>query len=415
MKSISEERGRITSQILDVPIPDAAVSSGAEESDLINVATALAKRKWFLLKLFLACGVIGGTIAFLMPKWYRAEVLILPPQQNQSSATALLNSLAGNLGPLAGLAGVNVKTPSELYVGMLKSRPIADAMIRRFDLQTTYHAKTMTDARKALASETDIVAQKEGMISITMEDKDQKRVASMANAYVEELRNLTKNLAISEASQRRLFYEDQLKQSKDDLAGAEIALQQAQEKSGVIQLDAQAKAMIEGIGDLRGRIAAQQVEVQALRSYATEQNAQLNIAEQELAGMQSELRRLEQQNGSSAFDLALKNLPEAGLAYIRAMREFKYRETLYEILAKQYEIARLDEARDAAIIQVVSPAVEPDRKSFPPRGVLAVLSALGGLFVGCLIVIAGQWKARLQADPRRAEQLKSLRSAIFSK
>jgi capsule polysaccharide export protein KpsE/RkpR len=400
---------------------DSFLEPAAPESarSFIEIATALARRKWLLAALALGAGVIGAVVSLLLPVRFTADTRILPPQQQaQSSAAMLLSTVAGGnsgLGSLAQMAGVNIKAPNDLYIGMLKSRPVADALIRRFDLMKLYGAKDMTSARKALATKSDIVSEKDGMISISVQDHEKWRATALANGYVDELRNLTKGLAITEASQRRLFYEEQLRQAKDELAAAEIALKQAQEKSGMIQLDAQAKAIIEGIGELRARIVAQQVEVQALRSYATEQNAQLNLAEQELAGMQAELRRAEQQNGSSVFDLSLKNIPEAGMAYIRATREFKYRETLYELMAKQYELARLDEARDAALIQLVAPAIEPDRRSFPPRTLITLLSAFTGLFLGCLWVMLGQWHAGVQADPVRAAQLKALRDAVLSK
>jgi uncharacterized protein involved in exopolysaccharide biosynthesis len=390
----------------------------AEGSNFLELATALARRKWFLLKIMLGAAGIGLIVALLLPNWYTAETRILPPQQQaQSSATALLSSLAGSgLGSLASAAGMNIKNPNDLYVGMLKTRPIADALIRRFDLQKVYRARDMTAARKKLAEETSIVSERDGMISVSVEDKDKKQAAAMANAYVEELRNLTKGLAITEASQRRLFYEEQLKQAKDDLAGAEVALKQAQQKSGMIQLDAQAKSIIETIGNLRARIAAKKVDIQALRSFATEQNAQVGVAESELAGMETELSRMEKRSGGAdSFDLSLKNVPEAGLQYIRAARELKYRETLFDILARQYEVARLDEARDAALIQVVEPAVEPERKSFPPRALIIILCAFSGLLLGSLVVIAGQWKAQAQADPARAGKVRALRDAILSK
>jgi tyrosine-protein kinase Etk/Wzc len=384
----------------------------------IEVATELARRKLFLAACALGAGVLGAVVSLILPVRFTSDTRILPPQQQgQSSAAMLLSTLAGNggLGGLASMAGVNIKAPNDLYIGMLKSRPVTDALVRRFDLMKLYHAKTMTDARSALTKRTDIISEKDGMISISVEDHEKWRAAAIANGYVDELRNMTKNLALTEASQRRLFYEDQLKQSKDELASAEITLKQAQEKSGMIQLDAQAKAIIEGLGELKARIVAKQAELHALRSYATEANPQLKIAESELEGMQSELKRGEQQSGSDVFDLSLKNIPEAGMAYIRAMREFKYRETLYELMAKQYEIARLDEARDATLVQVVAPAVEPDRKSFPPRTLMTLLSAFTGFFLACLWVILGQWHAQVQSDPVRAARLKALRDAVLSK
>jgi uncharacterized protein involved in exopolysaccharide biosynthesis len=388
----------------------------AEGPDLLEVATALAQRKRFLLAVTLAAAAIGATTAFLLPKRYTAETRILPPQQqSQSSAAALINSLAGgSLGFLGSAAGVGLKSPNDLYVGLLKTRPVADAMIRRFDLAKVYGAKDMTAARKQLAARTDIVSEKDGMISVAVQDQEKKRAAAMANAYVEELRNLTKGLAMTEAQQRRFFYEEQLKQAKDDLAGAEAALKQAQQRSGMIQLDAQAKVIIETIGNLRARIAAKKVEIQGLRTFATEQNVQVGIAENELAGMEAELARMEKRSGGAdSFDLSLKNVPEAGLEYVRAAREVKYRETLFEILARQYEAARLDEARDAALIQVVEPAIEPDRKSFPPRTLITAVCALLGLFLGCLVVTAGRWKAR--TNPVDAGRIRDLREALLSK
>jgi uncharacterized protein involved in exopolysaccharide biosynthesis len=395
-------------------------AQGAPEgSNFLELATALARRKWFLLALTLGAAVIGAIVALLLPNWYTAETRILPPQQSQSSASALLSSLSGgSLGSLASVAGkeLGIKNPNDLYVGMLKTRPIADALIRRFDLQKVYRAKDMTAARKKLAEETEIVSGKDGMISVSVEDKDKKRAAAMASAYVEELRNLTKDLALTEASQRRLFYEDQLRQAKDDLVGAEVGLKQAQQKSGMIQLDAQAKAIIEGIASLRARITAKKAEIQALRSFATEQNAQLGVAQSELISMEGELIRMEKQSGGAdSFDLSLKNVPEAGLEYVRAARELKYRETLFEILARQYEVARLDEARDAALIQVVEPAVEPERKSFPPRTLIVILSALFGMFLACFGVVLSQWKGQAQSDPERAAKLKAFSAAVMSK
>lgn len=420
MSTASQERQerKVTLVLDDDSFLEKAQDSPEDASNFLELATALARRKWFLLKLTLAATAIGAIVAFLLPNRYTAETKILPPQQQaQSSASALLGSLGGgSLGSLASAAGVNIKNPNDLYVGMLKTRSIADALIRRFDLQKIYRAKDMTAARNKLAGETDIVVGKDGMISVSVEDTDKKRAAAMANAYVEELRNLTKGLALTEASQRRLFYEEQLKQSKDDLADAEVALKQAQQKSGMIALGEQEKTMIESFAALKAHIVAKQVELQALRSFATDQNPQVAIAQSELATMQAELARLQRQSGGpESYELALKDVPAAGLEYIRAARELKYRETLFELLARQYEVARLDEARDAALIQVVEPAVEPDLKSFPQRTLTTVLCALLGLFVACLTVILGRWRARAQADPMRAGHLEALRDAVLSK
>jgi len=413
---MSTDLGRGTMTVIKTDTFD---ETGQENSfTLLDIATGLALRKRFIALFTLAATLLGGIVAVLLPTRYTAVTKIIPPQQAQSSAAALLSSLGSNpIGALVAGAGKDlIKNPGDLYVGILKTRPIADALIHRFDLQKVYRDRDMTSTRKDLAGYTDIVAGKDGMISVAVEDKDKKRATDMANAYIEEARGLTKGLALTEASQRRLYYEEQLKSAKDSLATAEAEFKQAQEKSGILQVDAQARVLIEGVGALRAHIVAKEVELEALRSFATDQNPQVVMAQRELAGMQMELSRLEKQsNGSDIYDLSLKNAPGAGLAYIRALRELKYREALFELLVKQYASAKMDEARDAPMVQIVEPAIEPDRSSFPHRPLMIVLSSALGFLAACLIVSVGMSVSRARADPRQAEQLRSLRAAFFGK
>jgi uncharacterized protein involved in exopolysaccharide biosynthesis len=238
----------------------------------------------------------------------------------------------------------------------------------------------------------------------------------MANAYTDELRILTKSLAVTEASQRRLFYEEQLKQAKEALVAAELAFQQVQQQKGLVQLDAQAKAMIEGISALRAQVAAKQVEVQALRSYSTEQNPDVQLAERELTSLQAEEARLEQSNHSPGIaGLGLGNVPAAGLEYLRAAHELAYRQALFDMLLKQYDAARLDEAKEAAIIQVVEPAIEPDRKSSPKRALIVLLFTFVGFFAGCVLALFLWWKELAQVNPITARQIHEFRNALTGK
>jgi uncharacterized protein involved in exopolysaccharide biosynthesis len=296
---------------------------------------------------------------------------------------------------------------------MLTSRPIADAIIQMFGLMQVYHAKDMTEARKKLAGYTEVTSEKNGFVAISVTDKDKKRVAEMANSYTDELRILTKSLAVTEASQRRLFYEEQLKQSKDALVAAELAFQQVQQQKGLVQLDAQAKAMIESLAALRAQVAAKQVEVQALRSYSTEQNPDVQLAERELTSLQAEEARLEQSNHSPGIaGLGLGNVPAAGLEYLRAAHELAYRQALFDMLMKQYDAARLDEAKEAAIIQVVEPAIEPDHKSPQRRALIVLLFTFAGFFVGCILALILWWKELAQFDPNAAKRLEELSYAL---
>jgi uncharacterized protein involved in exopolysaccharide biosynthesis len=218
---------------------------------------------------------------------------------------------------------------------------------------------------------------------------------------------------VTEASQRRLFNEDQLKQAKDALVSAELAFQQVQQQKGLVQLDAQAKAMIEGLAALRAQVAAKQVEVQALRSYSTEHNPDMQLAERELASLQAEETRLEQRSPSPGIaGLGLENVPAAGLEYLRAEHELAYRQTLFDMLMKQYDAAKLDEAREAAIIQVVEPAIVPDRKSSPKRALIFALFTIVGFFAGCILVLIFWWKELVQFDPIASRRLDELRSAL---
>jgi uncharacterized protein involved in exopolysaccharide biosynthesis len=255
-----------------------------------------------------------------------------------------------------------------------------------------------------------ITAGKDGIISIEVDDENPKRAADMANAYVDELYKLTQNLAVTEASQRRLFFEKQLKKAKDELAGAEVAFKQTQEKTGVLQIDAQGKAMIEAVGAIRAQIAAKEVEMGALRTFATEQNPDYLRAQQELIGLRAQLGKYEK--GGESDLLPTGKLPEAGLENIRKLRDVKYYETLYELLAKQYEMSRVDEARDASIIQVLDKAVSPDRKSKPKRAVTVILTAVVIGILAILIAFLRESLGKARQNPEQAMRLANLRDSL---
>ena len=387
------------------------------EVSLIDVLTQLAYRKWLIAKVTGLAALVGVVLCFVLPVRYTATTKIMPPQQTQSTASMLMmNQLSGGGGSsLAALAGggFGMKNPNDIYIGLLTSRTIADAIIQKFSLAAIYHSNDMTAARKELAGNTVVTSGKNGFISVSVTDKDKKRVAEMANAYTDQLRVLTQTLAVTEASQRRLFYEEQLKQAKEALVAAELAFQQVQQQNGLVQLDAQAKAMIESLSVLRAQVAAKQVEVQALRSYSTEQNPDVQLAEKELASLQAEESRLERSNHSPGIaGLGLGNVPAAGLEYLRASHELQYQQALFDMLMKQYDAAKLDESKDAAIIQVVEPAIEPDRKSSPKRAIILVLSLFVGLFAGCILALFLWWKELVQTDPVAVRRFQELGYAL---
>jgi uncharacterized protein involved in exopolysaccharide biosynthesis len=405
-----------TAETMDGASLSEAPRDGYEVS-LIDVLTQLAYRKRLIAKVTGIAVLAGVALALVQPVRYKATTSIMPPEQTESAASMMMDQLVGSgggsLAAMAGGGGLGLKNPNDIYVAMLTSRPIADAIIQKFNLVEEYHAKDMTAARKGLADCTEVTAEKKGFITVSVTDKDKKRVAEMANAYTDQLRVLTQTLAVTEASQRRLFYEEQLKQAKEALVAAELAFQQVQQQKGLVQLDEQARAMIESLATLRAQVAAKQVGVQALRSYSTEQNPDVQLAERELTSLQAEETRLAQSNHSPGIaGLGLGNVPAAGLEYLRAAHELAYRQALFDMLLKQYDAARLDESKDAAIIQVVEPAIEPDHKLPQKRILILLLAAFLGFFTGCFLVLVIWTKERAQADPQIARQLEILKLAF---
>jgi tyrosine-protein kinase Etk/Wzc len=408
------------------PQPDSAAHGEPREAQLLDLLLVLAQGKRIVLQTTMAAALLAGIVALLLPNRYTATVSLLPPQQSPSLAASLAGQL-GALGPMAAMAqkDLGLKNPNDIYIGMLRSRSTADALIRRFDLLRVYRDHKLSDAREDLEKASSIVLGKEGFLGISVEDQDRSRAPQMANAYVDELRRLTQDLAVTEAGQRRIFFERQLELAKNHLADAEQALKETEQRTGLIQLDGQAKAIIDSVVKVRAAIAAKEVELHALRLSSTDQNPDVRLADRQLSGMRAQLALMEKQSrfrGDAANqievsggDLPSGNVPEAGLLYVRKLREVKYAETLFELLAKQYEAARLDEAKTAAVIQVLDPAIAPDRKSSPHRTLIVAVAALLGLIGSAGYVLAAEAWRRLRLDPGLNLRLTTLKSVFVSR
>src|SRR6266849_7187236 len=365
---------------------DAPVDQRAHPEDeisLLDLLIVLAKHKRIVLGVPLVVAIAAAIVSLLLPNIYTGTARILPPQQSASAASALLNQRGGVLGGFAGAAGgtIGIRNPNDLYVGMLKSRTVADNLIARFDLTKIYEQELQSGTRNILQNNTTITAGRDGIITIDVDDKDPKRAADLANAYVDELMKLTRVLAVTEASQRRLFFERQLLQVKDNLTSAEMAARQGLQKGGLAQVDAQGRSMIEVTARLRAQISAKEVQLGAMRTFAAEGNPEMQRTRQELEALRRELARIEGSSAATAIGKADVS-GNTGLNNLGRLRDVKYHEFLYELLAKQYELARIDEAKDSTIIQVLDKAVEPDRKSKPVRSVIVILSTMFGMLVG---------------------------------
>jgi tyrosine-protein kinase Etk/Wzc len=384
------------------------VSTGqAEEKiSLLDLSIVIVHNRWLIAKTAFIVALLGAIISLLLPIRYTASTSILPPQQGSSAGAALMAQL-GNFGSVASLAGgsLGLKNPNDLQVAMLKSRTIEDAMVDQFHLMDLYKSKHRSDARKKFESFVDIDSgSKDGLIRISVTDGDPRRAADIANGYVDAFKRLSATLAVTEASQRRLFFEQQLGQAKDNLAGAEEELKKTEQKTGLIQLDSQARAAIELVAQLRGEIAAKEVQISGMRSFATGENPDLQMAEQQLAGLKSQEEKMgaASENASNAL-IPKGNMQEAGIEYVRRLREVKYFETIFDMLARQYEIAKVDEARQGAVVQIVDQAIVPDRRSSPQRTLIVIGAALFGILVGIVWAFATEGLARLAHNTDRSQ------------
>ena len=379
-----------------------------EDVGLLDLLIVLAKHKTLVLGLPAAAAVVSVIVSLLLPNIYTGTTKVLPPQQSQSTSAVL-----AQLGSLAGLAGgavSGVKNPNDLYVGMLKSRTVTDNLIQRFDLNKLYEQKFQSETRRRLARETRIVAGKDGIITVEVDDEDPKRAAELANGYVDELFKLTKVLAVTEASQRRLFFERQLGQAKENLARAEASTRLALEKGGLVLVEGQGRVMAETSARLRAEITVKEIQIGAMRTFASEQNPELQRTQQQMEVLKRELARTEGTSGSRAGSSAQTN--GKGIENLRLLREMKYNEVTYELLARQYEIAKIDEAKDSAIIQVMDKAIEPDRKSRPRRSLIVLLSVLVTFLLAIVWAFALEAVARSNQDPLGADRWQVLKRHI---
>jgi uncharacterized protein involved in exopolysaccharide biosynthesis len=391
------------------------------ELSLLDVVVVLLERKRFIVRFVVGATALATLIAFLLPVRYEGKVVLMPPAQNSSIGSSLLGQLGGSgLGALASLAGgsLGLKNPADMYVSLLTSRTVEDAMIQRFGLMQEYREKKMVDTRKVLERRTTAVAgAKDGLIRLTIEDRDPKRAAELANGYVEEFRKLSATLAITEAARRRLFFEQQLQQAKDNLTAAEVAMAKTQQSTGVLQIDSQARALIESAAVLRGQVVAKQVQIEGMRSFATDDNPNLVLAKQELAALEAQLNQVagSREDLGSDINLSKGRVTQAGMEYVRSYRELKYQETVFELLAKEFEVAKLDEAREGSIIQVVDAPVVPDKKSFPPRTLIVLASVIFSFFVAAFWVMMRQRFVQAAELPENRQRLRMIRSLWRSK
>ncbi|HTV06943.1 MAG TPA: Wzz/FepE/Etk N-terminal domain-containing protein [Acidobacteriaceae bacterium] len=389
----------------------ATVDNGKGSIDVLELVLLLVRHRRRIALVTLISLVIGAAIAFLMRPVYTAKALILPPQQQQSSASTLLSSLS-LLG--GGVPGGLLKTPADMYVGILESDTIADNIIHRFHLQSVYKERTLYDTRATLAKHADFETRKDGLIHISVTDHDPERASEMANAYIDELYHMNSTLAITEAAQRRLFFQQQVGEEKTALAKAEDALAQTQEKTGIIQLNGQADIILRSIAQVQAQITSDQVQLEGLLASSTEQNPDVQRLRQEISALRNQLSELQNRQGPmqpGSTQIPTRRLPKDALDYMRKLRDVRYHETLFDLLSKQYEAARIDEAKSAPLIQVVDRAIPPDKRSGPPRTLITLAFGTVGFVLACLWGLGADAIKKMSVLPEYQEKFARLRAS----
>jgi uncharacterized protein involved in exopolysaccharide biosynthesis len=355
----------------------------------LSAMASMAAARWRLIAgAFVVAGLAGFGLANLIPVWYTAKTVIFPPQQQQSAAASAI----AQLGALAGLAGGigTVKSPADQYVALMQSTTVSDRIIDKFQLQSVYKLEYRQQTRKQLKEVVRVaVGKKDGMITIEVDDSEPQRAAAIANAYVEELRRMTNAMAVTEAQQRRMFFEQQLGQTKERLTKAQTALEESGFSQGALKVEP--KSAAESYARLRAQATAAEVKLQTLRRMLAENATEVMQQQAALGALREQVARAERQNDA-----------KGGSDYVDKYREFKYQEALFDIFVKQYELAKVDESREGALIQVVDVAQPPELRAGPRRVRITAIAALLGLLAACAYVIGTGLRAGRGGKPATA-------------
>lgn len=372
-----------------------------DEISLLDLLQTIVDNLRLLVLGPLAVGFTALGISFLIPPTYTAKTQFLPPQQQQSAAASMLASL-GSLGGLAGAVG-GIKNPADQYLAYMKSVTLQDSLIERFKLLERYEAKTKTEARLELKENVRAATGKDGLISVEVDDKDPKFAAELANAHVEELGKLLGKLATTEAQQRRLFFEKQLNQAKDKLIQSEIALK-ATGVSGSV-LKSNPASAVAAVAGLQAAVTAQEVKLGAMRGYLAETAPDFKQATNELVNLRTQLGKQEKDTPSNGAKATTEG------DYITKYREFKYHETLLELFSKQFELAKVDEAREGAVIQVLDRAEAPERKTKPQKGMVWVIATLISGVGLLMFLFVRQALANMQQNSKSAQKIEQIKNS----
>lgn len=370
----------------------------------LHYLKVLVKRRMLIGGIVFTASLLAVIVSLLLPDRYVSATTILPP----SGKSTALSQLAARFGGLGGIS--EVKSSGKIWLGILKSRKLRNAIVKRFNLMEVYDKKTLVAARGELNDNIKIwVSQSNGITTLVVEDESPERAAEMANALVEELDAISKRMVMSAGKRTRVFVEKRRMEVMVKLEGTEEALKKFQETNKAIALNEQSRAALSTIGRVKGELMGKKVELQALLSYALPTNPQAEILRAQTKELESNLRKLEE--GESKPNqrnilIPTGEIPKLLLDYARLLREQRIQQSLYELLTQQYEMARIQEAKDSPIIQVLDTAEIPIRKTEPKRTLIVILSSITAAFYAIFMAFfieygymekvknaAGAWKA----------------------
>lgn len=376
--------------------------------DLLDLIIIIAKHKKFILGLTCLVITIACIYSFMVTPVYRSTTKILLPSES-SSKIALLSQIPGFAAD-----ALSLKTNGDMMVGMIKSRTLADKLIKRFNLEERFEVENIDQMRRILSNMTQANADgKSGLVSISIEYSDPVFASTLANAYVEELKVFMQQLAISDAAQKRLFLEEQLKETQVHLLKAENELAGYQKRTGILNANQYASSLMSAIATFRARISAKEVELQAAETFASGNNPRVQKLKAEVKGLKEQIQKLEAQaTHGSEESFNLNELPDAGMEYLRKLRDQRFYEALYGMLMKQYEQAKMAEAQEPMVIQIIDEAVIPYQKVRPQKKLIVVLSAILGLFMSLFLAFFLEFIHIANSVPERKEKLDLLKEHL---
>jgi capsule polysaccharide export protein KpsE/RkpR len=389
--------------------------AGSGRDRFVSRLSVLWNERRFLGRCILIGFIASIIIVLLIPVRYTSITRLMPPEQSNSSGIAamLASVTAGSGGGLGAIGGdlLGIKTSSDLFLGVLHSRTIQDALVLKFDLRKAYGVSGMEDARKLLEKRTDVSAdRKSGIITIVVQDHDKDRAAALAAEYVAQLDRVVTSLSSSSAHKERVFLERRLIQVNQDLENSEDDFSKFASKNTAIDIKEQGKAMIDAAAIVEGQLIAAQTELQSLRQLYTENNVRVRSTQARVDELKRQLQKLggnaspaPDSNAAQSEDIpTIRQLPGLGVPYADLYRRVKVQEALFETLTKQYELAKIDEAKETLSVKVLDPADVPERKSYPPRTILIFFGTGLAFAIGVVWVAAAtHWRSINPGDPRK--------------